>query len=183
MWPRDSLRCNKEDVRRSTIGTAWNLCESGGLVPGITDRYCGHPSRRPLRGLLRMRSNLLKHNNLMLRSERRERLEAWAASDSHIYDSRYWRGRDPGDRLDYLDVGLRWRGIAGGDGCYRNLPVLGQTPTAFARLTCFNGFAPSHPANNNNKLKRDGGSTVPSRFSRRINRTAPWFAPRCGPNC
>jgi hypothetical protein len=25
---------------------------------------------------------LLKHNNLMLRSERRERLEAWAASDS-----------------------------------------------------------------------------------------------------
>jgi hypothetical protein len=58
------------------------------LVPGITDRYCGHPSRRPLRGLLRMRSNLLKHNNLMLRSERRERLEAWAASDSHIYDLR-----------------------------------------------------------------------------------------------
>jgi hypothetical protein len=29
-----------------------------------------------------MRSSLLKHNNLMLRSERRERLEAWAASDS-----------------------------------------------------------------------------------------------------
>jgi hypothetical protein len=29
--------------------------------------------------LLRMRFNLLKHNNLMLRSERRERLEAWAA--------------------------------------------------------------------------------------------------------
>jgi len=26
--------------------------------------------------------NLLKHNNLMLRSERRARLEAWAASDS-----------------------------------------------------------------------------------------------------
>jgi hypothetical protein len=25
--------------------------------------------------------DLLKHNNLMLRSERRERLEAWAASD------------------------------------------------------------------------------------------------------
>jgi hypothetical protein len=25
--------------------------------------------------------NLLKHNTLMLRSERRERLEAWAASD------------------------------------------------------------------------------------------------------
>jgi hypothetical protein len=31
-----------------------------------------------------MRSNSLKHNNLMLRSERRERLEAWAARDSHI---------------------------------------------------------------------------------------------------
>jgi len=28
-----------------------------------------------------MRFNLLKHNNLMLRSERRERLEAWATSD------------------------------------------------------------------------------------------------------
>ncbi len=31
-----------------------------------------------------MRFSLLKHNNLMLRSERRERLEAWAASDSSI---------------------------------------------------------------------------------------------------
>src|SRR5712691_8678417 len=48
-----------------------------------------HPSRRPLRGLLRMRSNLLKHNNLMLRSERRERLEAWAASDPPISRSQY----------------------------------------------------------------------------------------------
>src|SRR5688572_706425 len=38
-------------------------------------------ARKPAR-LLRMRFNLLKHNNLMLRSERRERLEAWAASDS-----------------------------------------------------------------------------------------------------
>jgi hypothetical protein len=28
-----------------------------------------------------MRSEVLKQNNLMLRSERRERLEAWAASD------------------------------------------------------------------------------------------------------
>jgi hypothetical protein len=36
-----------------------------------------------------MRSNLLKHNNLMLRSERRERLEAWAASDSPISHSGY----------------------------------------------------------------------------------------------
>jgi len=32
---------------------------------------------------------LLKHNNLMLRSERRERLEAWAASDSPISHSQY----------------------------------------------------------------------------------------------
>jgi len=29
-----------------------------------------------------MRFYLLKHNNLMLRSEHRERLEAWAANDS-----------------------------------------------------------------------------------------------------
>jgi hypothetical protein len=36
-----------------------------------------------------MRSNLLKHNNLMLRSERRERLEAWAASDAPISHSQY----------------------------------------------------------------------------------------------
>ena len=66
------------------------------LVAGITNRYCG-PSfetatepvigrafARPVGDLLRMRSNSLKHNNLMLRSERRERLEAWAASDSQI---------------------------------------------------------------------------------------------------
>jgi hypothetical protein len=39
--------------------------------------------------LLRMRSTLLKHNNLMLRSERRERLEAWAASDSPVSHSQY----------------------------------------------------------------------------------------------
>jgi len=32
---------------------------------------------------------LLKHNNLMLRSERRERLEAWAASESPISHSQY----------------------------------------------------------------------------------------------
>src|SRR6267142_5333533 len=41
----------------------------------------GRAFARPVGGLLRMRSNLLKHNNLMLRSERRERLEAWAASE------------------------------------------------------------------------------------------------------
>src|SRR5712672_3388929 len=73
------------------------------LVPGITNRYCspsfetatepviGRAFARPVGGLLRMRSNLLKHNNLMLRSERRERLEAWAASDSPISHSRYYR--------------------------------------------------------------------------------------------
>src|SRR3979490_2642972 len=71
------------------------------LVPGIANRYCG-PSfetatepvigrafARPVGDLLRMRSNSLKHNNLMLRSERRERLEAWAASDSQIQHSQY----------------------------------------------------------------------------------------------
>jgi hypothetical protein len=35
----------------------------------------------PLRGSLGTRSSLLKHDNLMLRSERRERLDAWAAND------------------------------------------------------------------------------------------------------
>jgi hypothetical protein len=34
-------------------------------------------------------ANLLKNNNLMLRSEQRERLEAWAASDSPISDNPY----------------------------------------------------------------------------------------------
>jgi hypothetical protein len=47
-----------------------------------------HPSRRPLRSLLRITSNLLKHNDVMLRSERRGRLEAWAASDSQISHGR-----------------------------------------------------------------------------------------------
>jgi hypothetical protein len=32
----------------------------------------------------------LKHNNLMLRSEQRERLEAWATSDSPTSDRQYW---------------------------------------------------------------------------------------------
>jgi hypothetical protein len=36
-----------------------------------------------------MRSNLFKHNNRMLRSERRERLEAWAASESAFGHSQY----------------------------------------------------------------------------------------------
>src|SRR3977135_2843960 len=73
-----------------------------------------HPSRRPLRDLLRMRSNSLKHNNLMLRSERRERLEAWAASDSQISHSQYWSvhagmrtGKDsmPRTKLEYTRFG------------------------------------------------------------------------------
>jgi hypothetical protein len=38
-----------------------------------------------------MKFNLSKHNNLMLRSEQRERLEAWAASDSAISLRRYQR--------------------------------------------------------------------------------------------
>ena len=71
------------------------------LVPGITNRCCspsfetatepviGRAFARPVGGLLRMRSNLLKHSNLMLRSERRERLEAWAASDSPISHSQH----------------------------------------------------------------------------------------------
>src|SRR5712664_1189264 len=71
------------------------------LEHGITNRYCspsfetatepviGRAFARPVGGLLRMRSSLLKHNNLMLRSERRERLEAWAASDSPISHSQY----------------------------------------------------------------------------------------------
>jgi len=49
----------------------------------------GRAFARPVGGLLRMRSSLLKHNNLMLRSERRERLEAWAASDSPVSHSQY----------------------------------------------------------------------------------------------
>src|SRR5882762_11211471 len=63
-----------------------------------------HPSRRPLRGLLRMRSNLLKHNNLMLRSERRERLEAWAASDSPISHSRVLPGGHPEQFVEHLGL-------------------------------------------------------------------------------
>src|SRR3954447_19295098 len=39
--------------------------------------------------LLQDEANLLKHNNLMLRSERSERLEAWAASDSSFSHIRY----------------------------------------------------------------------------------------------
>jgi hypothetical protein len=77
--------------------------KSRGLAPGIADQYCnpsfetaaepviGRASARPVGGLLRMRSKLLKQNNLMLRSERRERLEAWATSDPLISHSRYYR--------------------------------------------------------------------------------------------
>src|SRR6266481_7568770 len=89
------------DKRRHHAVRCGNFGKAMELTPGITNRYCG-PSfetatepvigrafARPVGGLLRMRSSLLKHNNLMLRSERRERLEAWAASDSHIAHSRY----------------------------------------------------------------------------------------------
>jgi hypothetical protein len=58
----------------------------------------GRAFARPVGGLLRMRSHSLKHNNLILRSERRERLEAWAASDSPISHSQYQRIRSPSSR-------------------------------------------------------------------------------------
>jgi hypothetical protein len=56
---------------------AGDRCIQRSWYPDSQTGIAAHPSRRPLRGLLRMRSNLLKQNNLMLRSERRERLEAW----------------------------------------------------------------------------------------------------------
>src|SRR6267142_472285 len=62
-------------MRRST----WN--HKSVLQPILRDA-----AKRPL---LRVRSNLLKHNNLMLRSEQRERLEAWAASDQPISHGQY----------------------------------------------------------------------------------------------
>ena len=75
--------------RNTTItpveGTA--ACSTRTARTGIQNRYCSHPSRRPLRGLLRMRSSLLQHNDLMLWSERSERLEAWTARVSHISHS------------------------------------------------------------------------------------------------
>src|ERR1700704_2721867 len=86
---------------RGDINPVPDLNTATALVPGITNRYCGpsfetatepvigRASARPVGDLLRMRSNSLKHNNLMLRSERRERLEAWAATDSPISHSRY----------------------------------------------------------------------------------------------
>src|SRR6266436_3094485 len=51
-----------------------------------------------------MRSNLLKHNNLMLRSERRERLEAWAAGDSPMSHSRVLPGGDPEQFVEHLGL-------------------------------------------------------------------------------
>jgi hypothetical protein len=126
------------------------------------------------------------------------------ADDDVLVDGNAERGGDLDDRLGRL----RWRRIAGGGcaskrtsedfrvgpeavlsqaggrlTCYRNFPGWGNVHSVWPVLTCFSGFAPSHPANNSNQLKHDGGSNVPSRLSRRINRTAPWFAPRCGPNC
>src|SRR5216683_1889072 len=77
-------------IRRKGLARVWQGSGKD-LVSGITNRYCSPSFETATRGLLRMRSNLLKHHNLMLRSERRERLEAWAASDSPISHSRYWQ--------------------------------------------------------------------------------------------
>ena len=49
---------------------------------GPSFETAAYPRLTRVCGLLRMRSNLLKQNYLMLRSERRERLEAWATRDS-----------------------------------------------------------------------------------------------------
>jgi hypothetical protein len=54
-----------------------------------TEPVIGRAFARPVGGLLGRRSNLLKHNSLMLRSEQRERLEAWAASEPPISHSLY----------------------------------------------------------------------------------------------
>src|SRR6187399_799876 len=61
------------------------LAMSGSTFSGSANGMAAHPSRRPRRGTLRMRSYLLKHNNLMVKSERRERLETWAASDHRFH--------------------------------------------------------------------------------------------------
>ena len=66
----------------STRPSTWNYKSvSRPSFETATEPVIGRAFARPVGGLLRMRSNLLKHNNLMLRSERRERLEAWAASE------------------------------------------------------------------------------------------------------
>jgi len=47
---------------------------------------------------------VLKQNNLMLRSEHRERLEAWATGGSLIPDGQHWRR---------CGMTWRWRGNRG----------------------------------------------------------------------
>jgi len=86
---RAPRRCRREpssDLNTATaLASTWN--HKSVLRPILRDGHgaCHRARIRATRGdLLRMRSNSLKHNNLMLRSERRERLEAWAASDSQI---------------------------------------------------------------------------------------------------
>jgi len=63
--------CSNKEIERDDDSKAGE-----GLVPGM---YCSPSFETATPLLLRMRSNLLKHNNLMLRSERRERLEAWGS--------------------------------------------------------------------------------------------------------
>jgi hypothetical protein len=71
-------------MRRALITRPRIRRRSISLGSPIMYRYCGR-----FADLLRMRSNFLIHNNLMLRSERRERLEAWATRDSPISHSQY----------------------------------------------------------------------------------------------
>jgi len=68
------------------------VARAGVIRPEVLESQIGiaaHPSRRGEDAAPQDEVNLLKHNNLMLRSERRERLEAWAASDSPISQSQY----------------------------------------------------------------------------------------------
>src|SRR6266446_9798968 len=92
---RDPLVTSSQDEVGDISAAGW----AKRSVPTIQDRdhisgghgargAFAHPTIRS--HALRMRSNSLKHNNLMLRSERRERLEAWAVSDSPISHSQYW---------------------------------------------------------------------------------------------
>src|SRR3954451_20848428 len=54
------------------------------LISEINNRYCSPSFETATSRPLRMKSNSLKHNDLMLRSEHRERLQAWAKRDSAI---------------------------------------------------------------------------------------------------
>jgi len=72
------------------------------------------------------------------------------ADDDVVVHDNAERSRDLDDRLDYMDVGLRWRGIAGGMVVIAICLFGANIHSICPGLTCFNGFVPSHPANNNN---------------------------------